>query len=332
MINPLGWFRKWIAWFKEGIPLRGKIIIAVLLLIILTGGGYGAFRFYNFTQNNPKFCVSCHLMKPAFAAWEKSEHKDINCHECHHLSIPDQNRLLINFILYRPEKVPERHGKIIVPWKYCINCHWEKDEKYPDAYKVNRSRIHAKHFFIEKMECSQCHGYIVHKFTPEERFCTKCHTDREVHGAGMEKLACLNCHTDRTPNLKPERKKCLFCHGDEKIRKELIADATIDVKYFRPDKKTIERAIKVDVPPDAPMQFFCYECHKPHKTVRPDWGHCLDCHKIIPEVGKHPVHIKVVGMVCKDCHKPHNWRVTEEIAKKECITCHEYRDPKMFIQ
>jgi hypothetical protein len=38
-----------------------------------------------------------------------------------------------------------------------------------------------------------------------------------------------------------------------------------------------------------------------------------------------------VGLQCKDCHKPHVWTVTEAQAKKDCIRCHEYRDPKRFM-
>jgi len=321
-----------LRWLKEGIPLRGKIIIAVLVLIIAIGGGVVAFKFYDFTQNNPKFCVSCHLMKPAFEAWQKSEHQKINCHDCHHLSIPEQNRLLISFVLHRPTAVPERHGKIIVPWKYCIRCHWEKDERYPNAQKINRSNLHAKHVFIEQIECSKCHGYIVHKFTPEERFCVKCHQGKIVHGAGMEELACLNCHTDRTKDLRPERKKCLFCHGTDRDRKELLADKTIDVRYFTPGQKVIEKATKINVPADAPMQFYCYTCHKPHTKVRPDWGDCLTrCHSDQLYVGRHELHVKTMGMKCVECHRPHVWRVSEAQAKKDCAKCHEYRDPKKFI-
>ncbi|MBT9171465.1 MAG: hypothetical protein DDT18_01841 [Actinobacteria bacterium] len=33
----------------------------------------------------------------------------------------------------------------------------------------------------------------------------------------------------------------------------------------------------------------------------------------------------------KDCHKPHGWRVTEAQARKDCVKCHEYKDPKKFI-
>lgn len=318
-------------WLESGMPLKGKVIIAVLMLVLLVGAGYGSFRFYDFTQNNPKFCVSCHLMKTSFEAWEQSEHKGINCHECHHLSVPEMNKLLVNFVLKRPQVVPERHGKIIVPWKFCIKCHWERDERYPNAAMINKSNLHAKHVFIEQTECSKCHGYIVHRFTPEERFCIKCHQGKVVHGVGMEGLPCLNCHTDRTKDLRPGRKKCLFCHGSEEVRKELIADGSIDVKHYKPDDATIRKATKIDVPANAPMQFFCYECHKPHKTVRPDWGNCLDCHRNILEVGQHGLHIQVAGMKCKECHKPHVWRVTSESAKKDCIKCHEYKEPKKFI-
>lgn len=319
-------------WLRDGMPLKGKIIIAVLLLSIMVGGGFVAFEFYDFTQNNPKFCVSCHLMQPAFTAWQESEHKGINCHDCHHLSIAEQNRLLVNFVLRRPESVPPRHGKIIVPWKFCIQCHWEKNEKYPDALKVNRSRFHAKHVFMEQIECAKCHGYKTHKFTVEERYCLTCHEGKEVHGTGMEKLACINCHTDRTADLKPGKKKCLFCHSaNDAIRKELIKDGTIDVKHFQPSQAIIKKATKVDSPADAPMQFHCYECHKPHAKVRPDYGTCVTCHKVEETVGKHELHIKGLNMKCVDCHKPHIWRVTEAQAKKDCVKCHEYKEPKKFI-
>ena len=319
-------------WLDAGLSFKGKLIIALLLFVVLAVAGYSSFRLYDFTQNNPKFCVSCHLMKTSFEAWQKSEHKAINCHECHHLSPAELNKLLISFVLKRTTVVPERHGKIIVPWKSCIKCHWEKDQRYPKAVMINKSNLHAKHVFIEQVECSKCHGYIVHKFTPEERFCVKCHKGKVVHGEGMGALACLNCHTDRTKDLKPGRKKCLFCHGTNEVRKQLIADDSLDVKHYLPSQATINKAVKINIPPDAPMQFYCYTCHKPHGNVRPNGDNCLACHENITNVAKHDLHIKVVGMKCKECHKPHSWRVTNESTKKDCVKCHEYKEPKKFIE
>lgn len=323
----------WDRWksFRDRTPVGAKVIIAVLIFMSIIGASFTAFTTYNFTQNNPNFCKSCHIMEPAFEAWQKSEHADINCHACHHLSVKELNALMVSAFIKRTEKVPVRYGKIIVPWKYCIECHWEDNPEYPSAKKINDSRLHAKHYFMEKIECSKCHGYRVHKFTLEERYCITCHKGREVHGEGMASLPCLNCHTDRTPTLLPGPQKCLFCHGDESVRRELLHDATIDVKHFQPSEELIKKAIKINRPADAPMQFFCYQCHKPHEKVRPDYGTCLSCHPQIVNVGKHKLHIQTVGLECKNCHKEHVWRVTKDIAKKVCTECHEYKDPMKFI-
>jgi cytochrome c nitrite reductase small subunit len=346
MIHPIKRLKEWMPrpfrWLKEGMPLKGKVIIAVLLLAMMAGGGVVAYNFYDFTQNNPKFCVGCHLMQPAYDAWATSVHKMINCHDCHHLTIPEQNKLLINFILHRPAVVPERHGKIIVPWEYCMQCHWKKDKKYLNAPIINRSVMHAKHSFIEQITCSECHGSIgpkkegLHQFLPSEQFCIKCHKGKEVHGTGMEKLACLNCHTDRTTSLRPDREKCLLCHGDEKVRKSLYKDKdpTLDIKYFKPDPTVMAKASSRTVfPPSAPMQrFYCFECHKPHSNVKPTQEDCVKCHAVELGVGKHPIHLQGFGLKCLNCHKPHQWRVTEAVAKVECVKCHDYRDPKKFIE
>lgn len=316
-----------LEWLKERLTFKAKVIIAVLVLVIAVGGGVIAYKFYDFTQNNPKFCVACHLMQPAYDAWAESEHKSINCHDCHHLSIPEQNQLLISFVFKRPTSVPPRHGKVIVGWKYCVSCHWEQSEKYPNAPKINDSSMHAKHYFSEQIECSKCHGYIVHEFTPEARFCVKCHENKEVHGKGMEGLACLNCHTEKSSTLRPERANCLYCHGTEKSGEKSATE-----ERYLPKPETVQKAIKIKIAKDSPMKFDCYKCHKPHDKARPDWANCLDCHKRIPDVGKHSMHIKTMGMSCKDCHKPHLWTVTKEAAKTLCTTCHEYRDPITFIK
>ncbi|HEY6011030.1 MAG TPA: hypothetical protein VIX18_06120 [Nitrospirota bacterium] len=320
---------------KEPISLKAKLMIGALLLVIVFGGGFVAYKFYDFTQNNPKFCVGCHLMQPAYDSWSTSEHKQLNCHDCHHLSIPEQNQLLISFVMKRPASVPERHkDHVIVSQKYCNQCHTEGKAK-----RINTSLFHAKHVYMEQIECTKCHGEVkpdksgLHHFLPTEKFCLKCHAGKAVHGEGMGGLACLNCHTDRTKDLRPGRLKCLYCHSnDENIRKQLREDSTMDVRFFPPDPGIIRRAIKITFDTKAPMQFYCYECHKPHipGKVRPKSVDCLRCHEGIAKLGKHKVHLGM-DMQCKDCHKPHMWRVTEASAKKNCVACHEYRGPKAFL-
>jgi nitrate reductase cytochrome c-type subunit len=331
MFNPFSIAKRIGEWFSTGISSRARIIIIAVLILFTLGSLFTAYKINDYFENDPKACSACHVHDAANLAWSTSVHHGLNCHECHHSTKLDQMRQLYNFVVLGHNKVSPRHGEVIVPWKTCFSCHWDKSDKAPDAPSIANSRYHAKHVFMEKIECTKCHGYRTHQFSLEERYCLTCHTDKEVHGTGMEKLACLNCHTDRTKDLKPGVKKCLFCHGAEKYRKELLADATLDVTHFKPDEKTIRRAIKIDRPENGPMQFNCYECHKPHKSARPDWGNCLSCHKNIMAIGKHKIHVQDTVMKCKQCHKPHVWKITDEQAKKTCVECHEYRAPKAFL-
>ena len=331
MFNPFNLFRGITTWLNVGISFKAKIILVSFVFLFIVGSGFVAYKINDYFENDPNACMVCHVHDQANQKWHVSEHKAVNCHQCHHSTKKDQLEQMYKFVFLGKKTVSPRHGNIIVAWKTCYGCHWERNQNYPQAKLINHSRLHARHYFMEEIECVKCHGYKTHEFTAEPRFCTRCHEGREVHGMGMGGLPCLNCHTDRTKDLKPGRQKCLFCHGDEKVRRELIAGGTLDVTHYMPDENTIKRAIKINVPEDAPMQFFCYECHKPHNTARPDWGNCLRCHKNIINVGKHKLHIQEMNMKCNQCHKPHIWRVTPEQAKKACTSCHEYRDPKLFI-
>jgi hypothetical protein len=320
---------------QEPMTWRTKLLIIGSILIFVLGSSFAAYKTYDFTQNNPKFCAYCHLMDPAYTSWSTSEHKTVNCHDCHHLAVPELTELLVSFVLKNPTVVPERHKKdFIVDQKFCNKCHTQGD-----AIKINNSRFHARHVFMQKIQCTECHGEIkpdksgLHRFLPTEKFCLKCHADRQVHGEGMGGLACLNCHTEKTANLRPGREKCLYCHStDEKLRKDLIATGTIDVKYFKPEPALIRKATKIKFTKDSPMQLPCYECHQPHIAgkIRPGNADCLRCHASTVNVGKHKLHLDM-SMNCKDCHKPHLWKVTEQSAKKDCVTCHEYKSPKAFL-
>jgi len=305
---------------SEGLSPKAKMIAALVLVVVVVGGAVVGYKLWDYKENNPKFCVGCHLMDEAFDKWAVSEHKDVNCHECHHLSFKEQNELLISLVLHNPQEVPDRHGKVIVPWNFCVKCHWEKNEKYPNAPNVSTSPGHAKHFFMQQIECSQCHGYKLHRFTAEPRFCVRCHPDKEeVHG--MPGLACLGCHTDKTPDMMPNRDKCLTCHGSKEQREKIAAEpATLDVKHFTPTPEEIEKASKLAVfPDDGAMQFACSVCHKPHTKLKlVVIEDCLKCHEKQRSIGKHGTHLEM-GMICTDCHKPHMWKVQKSTLKtKKC--------------
>ena len=303
--------------------MKSRVLVLILVLLLLIGGGIVSYRVYDYLENNPTFCKSCHIMETAFASWEKSVHAMVNCHDCHHLPPREGIKLFYSFVVNRPRLIPPRHGEIIVLGKFCVRCHFEISKKYPQAVSIMASQFHGKHGFEKKIECSKCHGYKTHEFLPEERFCVMCHEGKKVHGGGMEGLACLNCHSDRTKDLRPEREKCLFCHGSDEIRVRMIREKRLDVKHFTPSPEKIKAAIKINIPTDSKHQFDCYACHIPHEKARPDWSECINCHGDIVNTGRHELHVKVMNINCGECHKLHSWVVTEEQAKKGCIKCHE---------
>ena len=140
---------------ERGLSPRDKAIIVSLMLIISVLGIVLAVRYYNYIQKNPEFCNSCHLMEEAYTAWKLSGHRNIVCQDCHQLGMIEQNRLLVKFVFTTNRKTPEPHGNE-TPWKTCTKCHW--DEAAQGSLTVNKSTGHARHVFMEKLHCKDCHS------------------------------------------------------------------------------------------------------------------------------------------------------------------------------
>lgn len=290
-------------------PFKWTVFTIILGIIVIGGALTVAFYAYDFTENNPEFCRSCHLMDTAFDAWKASVHNGINCHDCHEATIVEKNKMLIKTLLTNPKKVSERYGHFLVSSEICEKCHITKDV----TLSINRSYGHMKHVFMEQLECTQCHGTELHKFVPEERFCISCHMEKRVHGVGMEGMACLGCHVygSEAADLRPSRERCLSCHA------RIASSQGINGTDFWPL--------------EGPMAFRCMKCHRPHSKVKPTSSDCLRCHNSVVELGKHGIHLEVVDGDCNTCHQPHAWRVTREISEELCSSCHEPQPLRKFF-
>ncbi len=291
-------------------PFKLSIITVILGVIVVIGAITVAFYAYDFTENNPEFCRSCHLMDEAFDAWKASVHNGINCHTCHEASIIEKNKMMIRTLFSNPKEVSERYGHFLVPSDICRECHLTRDA----AISINRSYGHARHVFMAQLECTQCHGTELHKFVTEERFCVNCHIEKRVHGVGMEGMACLGCHTygGQQADLRPTRERCLSCHA------KIARSQGLDGANFWPR--------------NGSMAFRCMECHKPHsKSIKPTSTDCLRCHNSIVELGKHGIHLDATGGDCTICHMPHMWRVTRDLARELCQSCHDRKPLEKFF-
>ncbi len=277
-----------------------KGTIVLLLLVVSLIGVVSGWRYMKYTRSDPQFCATCHVLQESFVGWEKSSHRDIICQECHRMSVLEQNRLLMVYVLKGYTAPAEHaHGRL-KPWKSCRGCHIDAVKQ--GAITLRASYGHARHVFMENIECMRCHSPQGHDFKPDERACGGCHADRLVHGLGMEGLSCLKCHSYGEKTSRPvSSERCMGCHKD--------------------------------IPRSGPMAGLrCLECHKPHGKIKLQSADCLgQCHGNEASVGQHGIHMKKTGIACLDCHKAHKWTVGPKEAKRLCARCHPLRDPRSFI-
>jgi len=274
-----------------------KGFVLALIAIIAVLGAVVGYKYYRYTQDDPAFCMSCHMMKEAFLEWQKGKHRDIVCQKCHRLNLFEQNQLLVSFVLKKPGPFSRSHGRD-KPWLECKNCHL--NEIAQGSVSLRKSYGHAKHVFMINITCKVCHSESLHRFTPNEKACQGCHKDKGVHGVGMEAFSCLKCHSFAEKSAQMvSNVKCMGCHK---------------------------------IPPQGAMSSFpCYRCHKPHGKIKLTSADCLgECHGSETRVGQHARHMKK-GMQCLDCHKAHGWVVGPNEARSLCNRCHPYKDPKTFV-
>ncbi len=286
-----------ISEFLDRLIEHFKGFVLALLVIITVLGVVVGYKYYRYFQDDPQFCKSCHVMKEAYREWQKGKHRDIVCQTCHHLSIREQNQLLIAFVVKKPGPFSQTHGRER-PWLECKKCHL--DSIAQGSVTLRKSYGHAKHVFSASIECKVCHGKNLHLFNPDENACQNCHRDKVVHGVGMEVSSCLRCHTfsEKAPTMV-SKEKCTRCHK---------------------------------IPDRGPMsKFSCHQCHKPHGEIKLKSADCLgQCHGNETKVGKHKLHMEN-GVQCLDCHKAHMWAIGRVEAKALCGRCHPMKDPKSFV-
>jgi cytochrome c nitrite reductase small subunit len=276
---------------------KGPIMILVVLIAVL--GAVVGYKYFKYTEEQPEFCSSCHLMQEAVKSWQRSKHRNFVCQVCHKMGILEQNKLLVAFVVNPKGKIKQNHGKIN-PWSVCKDCHMQAAAQ--GSITLRNSYGHAKHVFMQQLSCEKCHKGDMHEFKVTKAECIACHKDKLIHGMGMSGLACLNCHNyaESAPKMIAT-KKCLQCHED--------------------------------VPKGSPMSGLkCFECHKPHGKLKMETQDCLgSCHGNESKVGQHGLHMKKAKTGCLDCHKAHTWTIGKKQAIGLCDRCHKLKDPASFI-
>ena len=325
-----------IGWLKS--RSRGwKIALAAATMFAVAGAGVGGMAGWNYSMHDNSFCVSCHLMTPAFQRFEVSQHRNLECHACHRQSIFASLTQLYYWVAERPSEVPS-HSK--VPTKVCSECHTSvpgalelhggpnaarpvKLDRAPDdtMWKhVLQTAGHSVHMRnddpkLKKIACVTCHGAEVHRFVPVDKTCgqANCHDDIHIRlgkMAGQTSQHCTGCHQftltvvanispdSARASLVPKSRQCFSCH---QMKEKL------DGYDLAADKH----------------QGMCGACHDPHKQTKPEdaFASCQTggCHQRVDTVTAFHRGIGADALAsCGNCHKAHTWKVEST----ECKACH----------
>lgn len=248
----------------------------------MTGLAYGGYRLYLFTEYDPNFCASCHIMEKAWETWAAGPHKKLHCKACHSQDILTRARIVWSWTINKTEEVPPH---TLLDKRVCEKCHIARSERW---VQMKNTAGHMVHVTKANIQCLACHYPSLHNFEPEVIDCLRCHDKARINIGEMKDLHCTTCHNflakGKGEELMPLRGLCLECHEDMQIKNETF-------------------------PKNGSMEFECAKCHKPHTKPFLDFSDCLACHIEITESKDHFNHKALTG--CVKCHKPHDWKATE---------------------
>ena len=136
--------------------------------------------------NQTSFCgTSCHEMDPMYQTWMTSNHKTVDCADCHEQpgltgTIKSKWKGTQELILHVTGNVPDPIKLQNTNEVNCYVCHQDKIKGQELA--LERKDPHTERHFQEGMNCVSCHTGLVHneslnKVLPSRDRCYTCHLD-----------------------------------------------------------------------------------------------------------------------------------------------------------
>ena len=221
-----------------------KIAVIVITLAVL---GVVAAAVAIPLTNDPRFCASCHTIKPSYESWAVSTHKEVTCVACHvrptfegfmeDKVIKGMHDVWVTFV-GRPKRPEDL--KATVHSEVCLSCHRNmlriselatRDLSGP-LKKAGLIMEHRKHMeaFNKRGKgegCTTCHATVVHSqpYKGYSIVVPRGHikldelpkAEREALDASMVKAHrttdCFRCHDGKQEYKgKILSRKCETCH------------------------------------------------------------------------------------------------------------------------
>lgn len=317
--------------------------LTVLALVLLFGGcSFGMLEY----THEPRFCVSCHVMKPFYAAWESSSHNNVGCVDCHYppgLQYEIQGKLdALNQVVafwtgsYNTKFYAE------IQDQSCLRsgCHDSRLLDGPIEFKRGIKFDHAGHYGQPmrgiQLRCTSCHSQIVqgNHMAVTEVTCFICHFRNRVSGTKpLPQQFCLTCHDypkadiqlgDHMYNhaLYVERGvDCQRCHIDTVQGNGEVEDRACLQCHDDPDQiKKITEVEQVHLNHVTNHKVECFECHADiiHRVNKQREEQALNCNKCHADthVGPKELYAGVGGYGVEPMPAP------MFKAQVDCVACH----------
>ena len=201
--------------------------------------------------NHPKFCASCHTIKPAYESWLTSSHKEVECVACHvrpgvvgwlHDKAWHGTGDVAITLFGTPTEPHNLKAQVDSP--VCLGCHRNIlrvseiaiRDLPPPVKDVGLIMSHRKHMEAfgargQGEGCTTCHAAVVHEQTikgypiviPRGHVAADSRPWEPQHppGSVLHKRAmadCFRCHDNKAEyEGKKLSRKCDTCHLPEKL-------------------------------------------------------------------------------------------------------------------
>ncbi len=221
------------------------VIVAIVVGALALGGAAVPLT------NHPKFCASCHTIRPSYDSWVESTHKEVTCVDCHVRPgvtgfLHDKVRAgLKDVAIYVFGTPTDPHNlRAQVDSEVCLSCHQAilrvseiaVRDLPPPVKDVGLVMSHRKHMeaFAKRGQgegCTTCHSRVVHDkpikgypiVIPRGHVSedSRPHYPDHPEGSKLRQAAmadCFRCHDGKSSyEGKVLSNRCETCHLPDKI-------------------------------------------------------------------------------------------------------------------
>lgn len=310
-------------------------IISSGILIVLLLSTFGV----TWATSLPKFCATCHIMKPEYATWQASDHSQVDCVACH------VDPGLINALKHKVVATKELYMYVAkkyqlpiqmtekIPDSRCLKCHSLKRKVSPSYPDLNIP--HQRHH-DNGITCVTCHKGVAHGQIASRGVTTTGDLNKWDKAEGQQVMTtdytvpkmelCMDCHSQRGVTTA-----CDACHSGS-MKPESHLQKTFKTTHGELAKKNIK---------------YCASCHDfikapgvqsqdllQQQEQQDPVQKLLDSFQTGPDATSYIEYAKTNGF-CVDCHKKkppsHNdqwpFRHGQQAAKDQssCLVCHSPR-------